>query len=322
MSCLSKIFSTKELNEYQCVLLEATGSSYTTIYFEENTRFFIELWGAGGAVSVATQPGYGAYTSGYITLPYPLFLYFYIGTQGKPNNKNIGGAAGYNGGASGGTDNYNKDTGSGGSGGATDVRMASGSWNDQSSLYSRIMVAGGGASGGAYITTATGGDADLNGHRGKDSTAKGGDGGSQTNGYAFGYGQKGIDANSAGGAGGGGYCGGYTGAFGVDAGAGGGGSSYISGHQGCIARFLNGSFSKDSFHYSGLYFKKTIIISGHSMMPSRNSYANDSIGNSGNGYVRITKMNKQNLCHTIIIKYRKISVFYYIVLFSYYNKNA
>lgn len=36
------------------------------------------------------------------------------------------------------------DEASGAGGGATDFRLVPGSWNDKESLYSRIMVAGGG----------------------------------------------------------------------------------------------------------------------------------------------------------------------------------
>ncbi len=56
----------------------------------------------------------------------------------------------YNGGGSGGYSTVGIETGTNG-GGATDIRLLNGNWNDFESLKSRIMVAGGGG-GSSYIS--------------------------------------------------------------------------------------------------------------------------------------------------------------------------
>ena len=101
----------------------------------------IELWGAGGKDSDTTydppiNPGHGAYTSGNIVLSKNDNLYFYVGKsfntddEDRPCNT-------FNGGGS----------GEAAGGGATDVRLVSGAWNNFDSLKSRIMVAAGGGGG-------------------------------------------------------------------------------------------------------------------------------------------------------------------------------
>lgn len=107
--------------------------SYTTLL---SGTYKIELWGASGGDIANHQGGLGGYTSGYIQLDSAQNLYFYIGGQGQ--NSDIGG---WNGGQAL-TTNQSKYGSSGG--GATDVRIVNGNWNDFISLKSRIMVAGGG----------------------------------------------------------------------------------------------------------------------------------------------------------------------------------
>ena len=87
--------------------------------------YYIELAGAEGE---GDYNGAGAKTSGYIYLEQGEMLYFYVG-----------GTDGYNGGGQG-TTSSNIYSG----GGATDVRLVNGTWDNTSSLISRIMVAGGG----------------------------------------------------------------------------------------------------------------------------------------------------------------------------------
>lgn len=105
-------------------------------------------------------------------------------------------------------------------GGATDVRLTPGNWNDFESLKSRIIVAGGG-SGGATVMW---GFNNISGGSGGGVTAQGSIwkynntevtnheyNATQKNGYKFGIGQNAITKGNAGGAGaGGGYYGGYT----------------------------------------------------------------------------------------------------------------
>ena len=122
----------------------------------------IEAWGAsGGDVTindVTYQGGLGGYTSGTINLEKNQKLYIYVG--GSPSNYE----GGYNGGAKGGTINDGKYTGGGG---ATDIRIVNGNWNDFNSLKSRIMVAAGGAGTGYYGSEIIGGaGGGLNGYQG------------------------------------------------------------------------------------------------------------------------------------------------------------
>lgn len=273
----------------------------------------IAAWGAsGGDVTindVTYQGGLGGYTSGLISLEENQTLYIYVG--GFPSSYE----GGYNGGAQGGTGDDGKYTGGGG---ATDIRINNGNWNNFDSLKSRIMVAAGGAGTGYYGGKITGGSGGgLIGYDGQlqsyddnyiHSVASGG---TQTSGGSgmfkshFGYSLKNTIQNYGTG-GGSGYYGGGSGRAtddNVDSGA--GGSSFISGHNGCDA--IKKESTEDniihtggSIHYSGLYFTNTVMIDGNGYnwtsekgdylgMPS---HSDNSIikGNHGNGYVRITML--------------------------------
>lgn len=227
-----------------------TDFSYTggpQSYITSSTgKYKVELWGAGGGdgsgtggkfQDVASHGGRGSYTSGIIQLSSNFNLYIYVGGQGKYGSgvSSFGGpVGGFNGGGNGG----NSASGSGG--GATDVRLTSGVWNNKASLESRIMVAAGGGGADNYGGTLNGND-----------DGSGGPGGAlisigayingvlnpqyfatQTSGAAFGVGGNATVRSDTGG-GGGGYYGGIV----TNNGNGGasGGSSYISGYKGCVA---------------------------------------------------------------------------------------
>lgn len=122
-------------------------------------EYRIELWGASGNAYNNTHgviSGKGAYTAGTIDLKKDTKLYIYTGqnsTNGTDWNE-----ASYGGGGKGGIDVSepnvgNKHFGASG-GGATDVRLISGSWDDVEGLRSRIMVVAGG--GGALYKTLNG----------------------------------------------------------------------------------------------------------------------------------------------------------------------
>ena len=133
-----------ELNRFSLTSTEfvpnssSSGQEYI-VPFGQAGWYKIELWGAAGASSSSAQGGSGAYTSGIIYLEENTLLFFYVGGKGSGRN---GGA---NGGGAGNGDGR-------GGGGATDVRLVGGAWNNTDSLNSRIMVAGGG--GGANNTLA------------------------------------------------------------------------------------------------------------------------------------------------------------------------
>ena len=239
----------------------------------------IELWGASGGDAGPYKGGLGGYTSGYIHLQEGQVLYFYVGGEGSQSS--IGG---WNGG---GDLTSGQEAFGASGGGATDVRLVSGAWNNFDSLKSRIMVAGGG--GGANyrnVTSATdlvlygSGDGGAGGClNGDDSNCVGtseqylasagysggtehyyGTGGTQTSGGI----QKGFDASNTlltsketgtfgtltmPGSQSGAGGGWYAGGNGGHGGAG-GGSSYISGHNGCRA-ISQGSTSTAITHQTG-----------------------------------------------------------------------
>lgn len=288
----------------------------------------VELWGASGSVKqswgtdgvsfiLENSNGLGGYTSGLINF-----------VKNKKLNIYVGGSTGYNGGGKGEADG----------GGATDIRTI------EDNLYSRIMVAGGGGGGMYYknaiaIQIGSGGglfgydalatiekdgnyaqkDGNFSGHGGTQySGGKVGEIGydsyNETMDGSFGYGGQffHLDSNSyrSSGGGGGWYGGGHGRHPGATWPGGGGGSSYISGHQGCLAVSSNSSTSlkngctKDSnslecsISYTGYYFTDTVMIDGegyrwtdkkekYTGMPSHSDNS-IIIGNTGNGYARIT----------------------------------
>ena len=249
------------------------------------------------------NPSYGSKTSGYIYLEKGETLYIYVGGKGSnidTNCKNSGYE--FNGG---GIAKPAKSGVCGGAGGgATDIRLVGGSWDDTSSLISRIMVAGagGGSTAGEQYTFGSGGTL-----YGKDpifSTYQSylGNGGTQTSGGAaptkfssaqsngtagsFGKGGAGgassSSATSGSGSGGGsGYYGG-SGASGLSSGTwpGGGGSSYISGYAGVnsVEESTPIKHTNQTLHYSGKYFIGGKMVAGQ---------------NEGNGYAKITYVREK-----------------------------
>ena len=191
-------------------------------------------------------------------------------------------------------------------GGATDIRLTNGDWDNFNSLKSRIMVAAGGGGAGynigvSYFPGAAGGLSGQDAYGSRMWTFAG-TGGTQTSGgkgydsdkYTetkglFGKGGTGHGNYDGGGGGGGGYYGGSGGV--VDSGS--GGSSYISGHSGCktitsTSTSTNISHSSSPNHYSGKVFTNTVMKAGNESMPSPTG--GTETGHSGNGYAKITWM--------------------------------
>lgn len=292
-------------------------STYTTFVAPVDGTYFIELWGAQGndANRGRSSGGKGAYTSGFINLEKGQTLYVYVGEH--RSNRSASFNAGSTGGSSSETVNGGSVNGYGG-GGATDIRLVAGSWDNTESLASRIMVAGGGGGATDYVYPANGGYAGgligQDGINGKyptqgvvnvtptgGSQVSGGSPSSTANtGTSGSFGRGGNGNGQWGSGGGGGYYGGGGGGYtdySVDSGA--GGSSYISGHAGSLA--IASSSSTDlkegctslsdsvecSIHYSGLKFTNTEMKSGNDMIPKQHGTASQK-GNSGNGFARIT----------------------------------
>lgn len=278
----------------------------------------IELWGAqGGSTSTSAIGGKGAYTSGYIYLEAKQKIYIYVGGAGGSTETGVASIVpgGYNGGGrTGGQNCCGRRYGSGG--GATDIRLVNGNWNDNTSLNSRIMVAAGG--GGSYYSANENNDGGSggalvggNGSQSGTTTYCYGEGATQTSGgkittdctqsASYGgavTGNFGIGGGTTGArtGGGGGYYGGSQSGHIASAG---GGSSYISGYIGAIA--ISSATDRNpksgctigtnnivcSKHYSNNIFMNPVMKAGNQSMPSHDSKSTMT-GNSGNGYAKIT----------------------------------
>lgn len=263
--------------EYQIFVVPVTG------YYK------IECWGAQGCCGTSYNIYcYGGYTSGVIRLSKGTILYIYCGDGGlhsTPSSRwNGGGAAAI---LNDGNESWHF---AGAGGGATDIRLVPGNWDNSGSLKSRIMVAGAGG-GGNYekrispsLPSACGGG--LNGYSGGSLIAYSSpltraQGGSQTSGGtgddcssvnsyvngqqgSFGIGADASRKSGAGrGGGGAGYYGGGSGGTQENyTGSGAGGSSFISGHEGCNAINEYGNHTGQPNHFSGLVFDNTLMIDG------------------------------------------------------------
>lgn len=287
----------------------------------------IELWGASGGSNektVENTSGRGAYTKGTIYLNKGENIYIYVGgkvTNTKDANGYYDTEGGYNGGG----------PGESAGGGATDIRLTSGNWNDFNSLKSRIMVAAGGGGGvykSTYAGTQRGDGGTLNGidanfsvttygygysGHGATQTAGGKPGEKFSGGVdptetssmtgKFGIGGYSTTANGrytyASSGGGGGYYGGGHGNHPGNSWSGaGGGSSFISGYYGCDAIAESSTESKivhtgKPIHYSGKIFYNAIMIDGAGSMPSYDG-STKMTGNAGNGYAKISLLNSAN----------------------------
>ena len=257
--------------------------------------YTLECWGAqGGYRSSSSYGGAGGYSIGTLSLTSKTTLYIYVGGSGNSvTSANSSGyyPGGFNGGG------Y-RNTYKGG-GGATDIRIGT------DSLYSRVIVAGGGGSDGS--SSQSGGYAGgTSGARGSFGYGSYGYGGNQTATYSslnaiasqgtnnnssdcaagFGFGGFGCYSSSGyGGAGGGGWYGGqgtYPDGSGDDDGGGGGGSGYVytsstakNYPQGCL---LNSSY----------YLTDAQTIAGNQAFTSPEGTSET--GHSGNGFCRITNM--------------------------------
>jgi len=231
----------------------------------------LEVWGAAGGGYVVTahtqesSGGPGGYSSGTIHLSSAQILYVYVGGAGIYGLLQTGG---WNGGGATSTAPNGCSAGSGG--GATDIRTVGGDYLNSTSLNSRLIVAGGGGGAddggnGTYNGTNDGSGGAGGGMSGQgmwtDGVYNSSYGGTQTSGYALGQGQSATTVADAPGAGGG-YYGGLVGNASTNEGAG-GGSGYIGGVS------------------SGT------TIAGNNNIPSH-SGSGTTVGNSGNGYARIT----------------------------------
>ena len=310
------------LNGYVNINFEFAPTVVATYDYTGNEQFFkasesgiykIELWGASGNNHyndfVSNGPAYGGYTSGEIAFAQNQEIYVYVGGKNKLFNMST-------------------KVGMLGGGGATDVRIVNGEWSSFESLASRIMVAGG--SGGNYTDSSStrGGHAgglmstsvlksvgSTSAHDIKPATQTSG-GPAMYKGIDGSFGIGGINSVSSYNTGGGGYYGGGGGATSA------GGSSFISGHNGCVAitedstedniiqrNDSSGNVCIDgttdimcSYHYSDYIFNNTVMIDGGGYvwttvkansstgMPTHDG-SGTMKGNDGNGYAKITLLS-------------------------------
>ncbi|HEL4198615.1 glycine rich domain-containing protein [Clostridioides difficile] len=120
-------------------------------------KYKLECWGAsGGAFGVDTWDvcAKGGYVKGEIIFKEKTLLYIYAGQSGyeKPSSGSSLTRTGFGGGGSGGSVSRVSTVG----GGATDIRLVGGSWDNPQGLFSRILVAGGG--GGSADSSYEGGN--------------------------------------------------------------------------------------------------------------------------------------------------------------------
>lgn len=251
----------------------------------------LEVWGAeGGYRSSTSYSGKGGYSVGTLTLTdEETKLFIYSGGSGRTG----GTAGGFNGGG--------KRSSYYGGGGASDIRIG------QDSLYSRVIVAGGGGSDGAS-NKAGGYGGGTSGQARTESYGSGGFAGTQTGvsntswqtntrptstttkagAYAgFGFGGNGIKYSSGyGGAGGGGWYGGsgsYPDGSGDDDRGGGGGSGYV----------YNSNSAKN--YPAGCLLTSKYYLTDTAKKAGNTSFVKPAGGNEtghkGNGYCRITVLS-------------------------------
>ena len=291
---------------------EFTGEAqeYTPLFEGD---YLVEVWGASGGKarcngSLCGSKSGGGYSKGIIHLDTTDKLYIYVGEEGSDAIRGSNTSKSFNGGGLG-TWDQGDDEASGAGGGATDIRLLSGDWNDSNSLASRIMVAG--AGGGSSWEKTSGYGGGLSGGDNQGGYSKGA---TQTTGYLFGVGKDGEGKGDSDGVAGGG--GGYYGGVSYNSGSGesaSGGSGYISGHLGSVAisaiddltprldsnnnQCTETSALTDivcSYHYSGTKFTETEMKSGNEEMPTHDGKST-MIGNIGGGYAKITALNEEQI---------------------------
>ncbi|WP_162426644.1 glycine-rich protein [Pontibacter pudoricolor] len=269
-----------------------TGSVQTFIV-PVTGKYILETWGSQGGndtqIPNSQFGGRGGYSKGEVTLTAGTTLYIYVGGQGTGNAST----------------SY---WGSTGGGGATDIRLVGGAWNDNAGLYSRIIVAGGGGGrhGGNYEDSSTGNVGnDGGGVNAPSFTTQGVNiiGASQTAGGAsnysvaipgsFGFGNHNNYSNTSSV---GGWNGGGRGSDGfANGGAGGGWYGGVStwptssGGSGYV-------LTADSYKPAGYtptseyYMNEAELIAGNATMP--NHEGGEMVGRTGNGIAVISWENK------------------------------
>ena len=274
-----RLSSTSYIFEYPCESQSECTFYHITL---QKGRYMFELWGGEGGYS----GGKGGYSQGILKLNEQTQLQVYIGAKGPEKVLTPGRSEfAYNGGGSGYSINNRRCSGSGD--GATDVRI----WG--SSLYNRIIVAGGGGGGNCDdVNDYNGGAGGVEGNIGTKQNGSDAKGGNQTS-PGIGeveYGTSEDLKTHPGRFGYGGYsssikgtCGGGSGAGGAPIyhSGGGGGSDYIHSH--------NSTKPKGYAHIdSKYYFSSALLADGTQMIPKSTSSGDCEIVHAENGVFKIT----------------------------------
>lgn len=248
-----------------CINFEYSGNYRAITLFPG--KYLFECWGAQGGgndpdANTGSRAGKGGYTKGIATIKKRTTVYVYVGQAGK--NTVSWSAGGWNGG---GGASFPGGNALGTGGGASDIRLIAGLWDNADSLKSRIIVAGAGggsddtgSASGSYHAKQSGTYSSPPSNDNDEGGGHGGGlngGGAITNGYeanygfgtqtsggysnagasgGFGYGGGTSSSGDYGGGGGGWYGGGSGGSYFQ---GGGGGSSYVSGYPGCDTTYLS-----------------------------------------------------------------------------------
>jgi hypothetical protein len=247
-------------------VFNCTGSSQI-FQVKSSGLYFIEAYGAqGGGVNSSGDSysgigGKGGYAAGRVNLEEGTTLYVYVGCVGGSANKSVA-KGGFNGGGYACSCSVG-EPGNGG-GGASDVRLIGGSWDNSNGLLSRFIVAGGGGGGGEDPD-------DLGGYGGG---ITGGQGYSAGAGGEFG---KGAHTSCEGGGGGGGWIGGNAHC----------GSQTIP--TSCSTSWADGGCGGSGY----IYTNTSQVYNGY-LVPTKYQMSDDVLApnvNNGNGSVIITTLN-------------------------------
>ena len=281
---------TIQLVEHEHTNATSHAFSYTgnvqTWTVDESGEYLIEAWGAqGGMYTSGYQGGKGAYASNIVNLNKGQTLYIYVGSHGLSYPENSGGKLNPTAQANKNFSYGGAGNGGGGNGGdASDVRLGT-------AYNTRLVVAAGG------------GGADLNSRPGIGGELKGGNSNLPSTNGVNGLVQTGVTearggTQTSGGRGSDpssttyqradgqlGYGGGKTASINIDGGGGGGG--YYGGGSGNNGH--SGGAGGSSYVGSSKYAR---MIDGASRQPGKGMNVQDQIGNSGDGYVRISRVTR------------------------------
>ena len=267
----------------------------------------LECWGAQGGNcywSGVERPGsLGGYSSGILKITSKTNLFCYVGGAGERRTIVSMGGGGFNGGGH--AYSYASSNPSGAGGGGSDIRIGT------DSLYSRVIVAGGGGGAGydnsgnyGYGGGTVGGTQTVNSNSERQAN-----GGSQTNGGinksgsttsgAFGIGGNGTQQWTSGGGGG------WYGGAGCYCDYAGGGSGYVY-TSSTASNYPSGCLLNSSY-----YLTDAQTIAGDTSFPSPSG--SSEVGHIGNGYCRITVIEcKSTALYTRINNsMKKATAFYF-----------